>query len=205
MDSTLRLADEIDLDEIQAAKILLEADGDQTVLGRSLLECGIIRFHQQRNFLLDSIRLCIQIAADDGLDDGLRDGFSQIVESTIYCVPVAGLQSSLAGERFIPKCLGAMKALKEWLHKLAEKMNAVNLTSQVRPQEFQEAMEFSRTSIVQQHELVSVIMSSAIEKGQAEAKDFRDFIQVLKKTDRYDNLLGMSLQGYACLVRPCIN
>ncbi len=69
-------------------------------------------------------------------------------------------------------------------------MNASNLTGQVKPLEFREAIEFSRTSIVQQHELLAVIMCSAIEKGQAEAKDFRDFIQVLKRTDRYDHFLG---------------
>ncbi len=125
IDSTLRLADELDLDEIQAARILLEAEGDQAVLGQSLLECGIIRFHQQRMYLLDSIRLCIQIAADENIDDGLRDGFGQVVESTIYCVPAAGSHSLVGGGKLVPRCMSAMKTLKDWLQKLSEKDECV--------------------------------------------------------------------------------
>ncbi|KAH8889286.1 hypothetical protein GQ53DRAFT_748373 [Thozetella sp. PMI_491] len=68
-------------------------------------------------------------------------------------------------------------------------MSATSMMGTAKPLEFQEAIEFSRVSIVQQHELLAVILCSAIEKGQAEVQDFRDFIHTLRKTDRYDHLL----------------
>jgi nuclear pore complex protein Nup205 len=195
VENTLRLADELDYDEIETAKLLLEAEDDQEVLGRSHFECGIIRFHQQRKYLLDCIRLCINLANDDELSSDALDFFGAFVASTVYGSGLPGQVVNTAGQKIIPRCVSSMQDIKIWLQKIAEKVATTDLMYQNKPPvsvEFREAVEFSRVSLVQQHELLAVIMSSAVEKHQAGVKDFEDFIKLLKKADKYDHLLGKS-------------
>jgi nuclear pore complex protein Nup205 len=200
IESTLRLADEVELDEMEAAKILLDVQDDPEVPGNSLLERGLIRFHLQREYLLNCMRLCIQISNDEELDPEMHDAFEEIVHSSVFAVPGPGQPAT--GKKIIPKCLDAMRDIRAWLQKIQDKITTSSMMGQaVQAQtlEFQEAIEFSRKALVTQHEILAVIMSSAIEKQHAETQDFNDFFAMLKKIDRYDQLLGRQL----CEGMPC--
>jgi nuclear pore complex protein Nup205 len=190
IENVLRLADEVDQDELETAKLLLDAEeeGDRDVHDRSLFECGIIRFHQQRNYLLDCMRLCIEIANDDELEDAIRLGFRDVVEHDIYRSQV----QDDGRQKIVPRCIAAMQAIKAWLQQISDKVAALSVVSQAgsaEPHEFQEVIELSRLSLVQQHELLAVIVSTAINEGKVETKDFQDFLLVLKKADKYDHML----------------
>lgn len=50
--------------------------------------------------------------------------------------------------------------------------------------------DFSRMSLIQQHEGVSIMLLSAVEKRHVEARDFEDLLKLLQRLDRYDSLLG---------------
>lgn len=196
----LQLADELDLDEIEAAKLLLDAEGDQLLLGRPLLECGIIRFHQQRKYLLDCIRLCIQLTNDDELESDLQDVLGSYVDRHIYCAGAPGEQPVKAN-KIIPKAMSEMQEIKMWLQKLSDRVASASVlySGNMAPRpEFQETIEFSRLSLLQQHESLAVILCSAIEKRQAGTEDFRDFFKLLRKCDRYDHLTGKNH-----LLHPC--
>jgi nuclear pore complex protein Nup205 len=182
--TALNFADEMDLDEIEAVKYLLESQEDPVVLGRSLIECAIIRFHQQRKYALDALRLLLE--ADeldvDVEEPGASEATRAYVEARIF----------LSGtNRFLPRCMSAMASVKTWLQKINDKLAAAQTLSQatVRSEEM-ETVEFSRISLVQQHELLAVILCRSIEARQAEPNDFTEFIQSLKRADKYDTLLG---------------
>lgn len=185
----LLLSDELDLDEIEAAKCLLESQDDPSVLGRSLLECAIIRFHQQRKYTLDALRLLLEL---DSVEDDTEE--SGALE-TIKMFVAARLFQSRAGDTkgYVPRCMAAMGRIKVWLQKLGDKMSAAQALGQAKPDQLSEEMEtveFSRVSLIQQHELLGVILCRCVEKRQATVMDFMDFITTLKKQDKYDNLLG---------------
>ncbi|KAK0646661.1 nucleoporin Nup186/Nup192/Nup205 [Cercophora newfieldiana] len=193
---TFKMADELDLDELEAARLLLDAsaEGDPESWGRPLWECGMLRFHQERRFMLDCMRLLIEIAADEDLEDGLHDSFGEIVEERVYRVPRPGsTKTQVKDDKVVPKCTQAMLAVRQGLQAHVERMMAksmlaqANLMSKVGEQ--QEVYEFVRISMVEQHELLSVILCAAIEKRHAEVKDFKDFLAGLKKADKYDHLL----------------
>lgn len=188
------LADEVDLDEIEAARCLLESQEDPSTLGRSLLECGIIRFHQQRKYVLDAVRLLLEL---DGLDndvdetDGL-EGIKLYVAERLF-QPALGADTT---QRIVPRCMAAMKAIKSWLQKLGDKVAAAQTLGQTGPNRLSEEMEtveFSRVSLIQQHELLAVILCRSVEMRQASTADFEGFISFLKKADKYDALLGKIL------------
>jgi nuclear pore complex protein Nup205 len=174
--------------------VLLEAESDMDVLDRSLFECGIIRFHTQRQFLLDCMRRCIDITNDEELDEDTKDMIGELTEECVFGAAVPGGQAVTPG-KFVPRCMAAMADIRSWLQRITEKINTTNLMYQSRPAipaEFEESIEFSRTSLVSQHETLAVILCAAIEKHHSDAKHFKDFFTLLKKTDRYDQMLGKS-------------
>jgi nuclear pore complex protein Nup205 len=183
------LSDELDLDEIEAAKCLLESQDDPSVLGRSLLECAIIRFHQQRKYTLDALRILLELSS---MDDDMEEPGA--VEAVKLFVSARLFQSGpRRAKRYVPRCMAAMGKIKIWLQKLADKISAAQALSQVKPDQLSEEMEtieFSRVSLIQQHELLGVVLCRFVERRQAEVSDFMDFVATLKKVDKYDNLLG---------------
>ncbi|KAK9442641.1 hypothetical protein VB005_03704 [Metarhizium brunneum] len=185
----LLLSDELDLDEIEAAKCLLESQDDPSVLGRSLLECGIIRFHQQRKYTLDALRLLLELDSveDDAEESGALETIKMFVAARLF-------QSRTGGaKRYVPRCMAAMGKIKSWLQRLADKIAAAQALSQVKPDQLSEeveTIEFSRVSLIQQHELLGVVLCRLVEKRQADVSDFMDFVSTLKKLDKYDNLLA---------------
>ena len=188
----LLLADEIDIDELDAARCLLDSHDDPSVLGRSLLECGIIRFHQQRKYVLDALRLLLEL---DGMDDEVEE--ASPLEGVRMFVAARLFQAGPSGsKRLVPRCMAAMVKIRSWLQRLGDKIAAAQTLSQGTAgglSEEMETVEFSRLSLIQQHEQLGVILCRCIEKRQAEMPDFLDFISILKKADRYDTLLGKLL------------
>lgn len=183
----LQLADELDLDEVDSAKLLLDSQDDTRILGRPLLECGVIRFHQQRRYLLDCMRLCIQIRTSDDEELGsLQDVFGTYVTEHIY----GGRDNT----KTVSRCMAAMQDIKNWLQKLADRMTTANVVyAGAAPRlPYHEVVEFSRVSLAQQHELLALIMASAIDKRHTDPNDFKQLLKYLQKVDRYDHLLGMS-------------
>lgn len=188
-ESTLQLADELDLDEIDAARLLLDSEDDPITLGRPLLECGLIRFHQQRKFLLDCLRLCILLADDEDLEPDIQTVFGSYVTETIYGAPAPGQKAPLATKKIVPRCMAAMQDIRTWLQKLTDRATAASVLQERQPPEVKEMFDFSRMSLIQQHEGLAVILLNAVEKRNAEAKDFEDLLKLLQKMDRYDSLL----------------
>ncbi|KAL2200981.1 nucleoporin Nup186/Nup192/Nup205 [Corynascus similis CBS 632.67] len=189
----LRVADDLDLDELEAARILLDCDaeGDTETQSRPLWECAVIRFHQERRYLLDCMRLIAELAADDELEPGLQDSFGAIAEEKVFGIPPPGTR---AGEvkKAVPRFMEAMQNVRFMLQSMMEKAAARNVLQQaavVRAPENQETFDFSRSSLVEQHECLAAILHAAVEKRHATVKDFQEFIQTLRRADKYDHFL----------------
>lgn len=181
----LTLSEELSLDEAEAARCLLEALPDIAVLGRSLLECGIIRYHQQRKYVLDILRLLMDMEQlDDQLEDSaLLDALKTYIEESLFH----------RGGRLADRCLGAMATIKSWLSSIADKLAAAQTLGQrISASAELETIEYSRLSLLQQHEALGVVLCRAIEQRQAEVQDFKTLLESFRKADRYDILLGTS-------------
>lgn len=172
---------------MEAARYVLEAEDDPSTLGRSLLECAIIRFHRQRKFVLDSLRLLFEI---DELDDDQLDADVINVMQAYLSDNVLKDQSRA---RLLPRCVSAMQDVRSWLSRISDKMTAAAVLANGAGGEKPEGLdtlEFSRANLVQQHELLALILCRTVEKKLAEQDDFKNFLSQLKKIDKYDVLLG---------------
>lgn len=189
----LTLSDEVELDELEATRCLLESQDDPSTLGRTLLECAIIRYHQQRKYVLDAVRLLLEL---DGLEDEVAEpetleGIKVYVAERLF-QPGMGADAS---KRIVPRCMSAMKEIRSWLQKVGDKIAAAQTLGQSVAggmSEQMETIEFSRISLMQQHELLGVILCRSVEMRQASTEDFLDFVSTLQRADRYDALLGRS-------------
>ncbi|AEO68909.1 3bbc764c-1001-4794-a269-0296ef872e78 [Thermothielavioides terrestris] len=190
----LKVADELDLNELESARILLDCDaeGDPETQSRPLWECGVIRFHQERRYLLDCMRLCLEIAADDELEPGLQDAFGAVAEEKVFGIPPPGSQPELGAKKVVPRCMEAMQSVRSMLQSMLDKAAARNVLQQaslVRPPEIQETFDFSRASLVEQHECLAAILHAAVERRHATVGDFQEFLKTLQKVDKYDHFL----------------
>ena len=140
------------------------------------------------------MRLCVTIADDEDLEEeypSITAGMAEIVATNIFGATLPGQPAPPPDQKFVPRCMAAMLELRSWLQKLAEKVTVASvIQSSTLGREFQETIEFSQTSLIQQHESLTVLLCSAIEKRHAEAKDFENLIRLVKGADRYDHLLG---------------
>jgi nuclear pore complex protein Nup205 len=186
--NALQLADALDLDEIESARIVLEALVDAEVLGRSLLESSIIRFHQTRKYILVSFRLVLQASIDLNLPEVIRDALQDVVSRVLQ--PREGSDD---GPSFITKCLQNMREMKSMLQGLTDRINGASVLGQVQRSEFLETIEYQRASLVQQHESLGTIVHYLVKANYATPKDFEQILDVLKRADKYDNFLGKSL------------
>lgn len=97
--------------------------------------------------------------------------------------------------RLEPRCVSAMQDVRAWLTRISDKMMAAAVLANgargEKPEGF-DTLEYSRASLVQQHELLGLVLCRAVEKKLVEPSDFTHFLDELKKTDKYDVLLGKS-------------
>ncbi|KAI1860218.1 hypothetical protein JX265_010142 [Neoarthrinium moseri] len=177
----LQVADEIDLDELEASRLILDTEDDERILGRSRRECALIRFHQQRKYLLDCIRLLLELSKIDELPEEIEDWLASFVSELIL-----GDVPSAKAQKIVPRCMAAMNDIRAWLQRIVDQVAKANVLGQAGVAEFRETIEYSRVSLVQQHELVAVILCYAIDKRAATAQDFMDFFTALRRVDKYD-------------------
>ncbi|KAI0408790.1 nucleoporin Nup186/Nup192/Nup205 [Xylaria palmicola] len=187
----LQVADDLDLDEIDATRLALQAEDEERRLGRSRKECAIIRFHQQRKYLLTCMLLLLELSKEE--DELLADDasnnlgrLSQYVSHNILWSKTPGSADTAAKSRFVPACAGALTDIRAWLQKIAELANGAAMLGRATELETHEAYEFAHISLMQQHELLAVILCYAIEKHMAIESDFVSLLTEFRRASRYD-------------------
>ncbi|RYP41467.1 hypothetical protein DL767_000972 [Monosporascus sp. MG133] len=187
----LQVADDLDLDEVEAAKLVLDSEDNETEYGRPRRECAVIRFLQQRVYLLDCMRLLLELVKEE--DELLADGeddylglLGQFVDHSILRRTRPGQADPVAKDRFIPACMATMGEIRAWLQKLIDQKTSATVLGRSDDLQFQETADYTHGSLVRQHELLAVILCSAIEKHAATKDDFVNFIRALKTVDKYD-------------------
>ena len=83
-----------------------------------------------------------------------------------------------------------MGGIKGWLQNLADKVNSTSVLGQGHRVELLETIEYQRVSLVQQHESLGVIVLYLVKANYSIVADFEQLLDIVKKADKYDNLLG---------------
>lgn len=201
----LQLADALDLDEILAAQIFLDAQDDAILLGRSQLESAVIRFHRQRKYLLDCFRIVLEQSLGTGLDGALDEALDENDRLQLQQLVGAVLNAPQGSSQFIRKCLSAMANNRSWLQSLTEKVNSTSVLGQSQTPEFSEIIQFERLSLVQEHELLGIIISHLIKSNHSALTDLEYVLKIVKNLDKYDNLLVHYFPALGALIQTWVH
>lgn len=183
----LQVADELDLDELEAAQLLLDSARDAATNGRSHQLCAIILFHRQRMFILNIIRLLLDLSRLGEVPEEIEDWLGSNVDELIL-----GIGPSTKTQKLLPRCMAAMRDIRAQLQKIFDTVLGAQVRGSAGQSEFREIIEYSRYSLVQQHELLAVIACHCIDRRVGTTQDFTEFIAALRKIDRYDYSTGAS-------------
>ncbi|KAG9563410.1 nuclear pore complex subunit Nup192, partial [Aureobasidium melanogenum] len=158
----IQVADELDLDELDAARLNLQSENTAQELGRPTSMAAIFRFHGHRETLLECLRLTIQQAVDcENTDD--RDKF----------VTCAGLITEKPDATFWRKCVDAMAIVEQWLQKLQDRLNQIAMIGQTAHGYALETLQFEKQSLTKQHESLGAVISHLVKVGIATVDDYR--------------------------------
>ncbi|KAJ9665719.1 hypothetical protein H2201_004203 [Coniosporium apollinis] len=193
---TIQVADALDLDELESAKLYLAAQDDAQELDRSPLTASIIRFHERRQFLLECLRLVVAVSVDDDRDESIRQVFKEYVEE------VAGTKNGQRenASRYWRKCISSLGEIREWLQQLAERIQSASIIGQTPSPEMAEIYDFQRTSLTRQHESLAAITTDLVKCGYANVDELRFLLPTLQKLDRYDLILIHYIPVLICLI-----
>ncbi|KAK0123636.1 hypothetical protein ONS95_008651 [Cadophora gregata] len=188
----LQLANELSLDELDAARIFLEVQDETDSSGRSALTNSIIRFHQRRKTVLDCLLLILQQCADDDQDEAVREDMQAVVAQIV--------QPNNGSARYSQRCLTTMEDITLGLQGLAESLNRASLLGPAQQEEARDTIEYQRVSLIKQHESIGTIMVYLIKENHSVRSDFDRVLTTLQKADKYDNMLLHYIPALAAFI-----
>ncbi|KAL8930643.1 MAG: hypothetical protein Q9208_000514 [Pyrenodesmia sp. 3 TL-2023] len=183
-ESSIQLADALNLDEVESAKLILEAQDDAELLGRSTIVSAVIAFHERRQFLLESLRMLTKNTRDPDCEEVLRREQLQLVADVLEIKDGPARNGSL----FTRKCLRAMADIESWINALAESYQGTLALGQPTTTDYEELMSFQQTSLAQQHESLGAIMTYLINGGYTSVEDFYKLLEHLPTIERWNDI-----------------
>ncbi|KAI9790799.1 MAG: hypothetical protein M1816_004757 [Peltula sp. TS41687] len=181
----IQLADALNLDELEAARMLVRAQSDADSLGRSLLETCIIRFHSERKNLLSCIMLLLKMTVETEGDEATREYLTDYVGRL-----VSGSDGHVViRNSFALKCLTAMTDIMAWIQDLVDRIQGANILGAQQPAWYAEILDFQQTSLTLQHEDLGVIICYLVKGRHTRIRHFaHKLLRALRYIERYDQL-----------------
>ena len=183
-ESAIRLADILDLDEIQCARLLLQSQGCIESLDCPIFSSAIVSFHQRRQFLLECFRLTVSYSVDGGLEDDTQS----LSRAFLALVVEARDGSAPGGSAYVHKCLQATFDIERWLQELGDRAQGLQALGQRLSQADNDVLGFQQQSLTQQHESLSAIVSLLIKASYSSVENFYSFLDHLAKLERWNVL-----------------
>ena len=182
-ESATLLADTLDLDELESARLLLESQEDAELFNRSNVATAVIQFHERRQFLLECLRLLLKQSMAPELGEDIRDVSGQLITLILEAKDGPVHQRS----PYVQKCLKAMADIEKWLFALGERQQATLALGQTLEPEVSEIMGIQQQSLEQQHESLGAIVNHLIKANRTGIEDFSRLLEHLAKIDRWSD------------------
>lgn len=180
-ENAIQLAEAINLDEVESVRLLLDAQDDSEVLGKSMTISAIILYHQRRSWLLECLRLLLATSLDIDLDENIRITVREIVDLILETKDGPARNGSL----FLRKCLDAMPEIEKWLQALGEKIQGTLALGETPSPELDEITRFQRDALSRQHESLGAIINHLVRAGYSSVEDFFKLLDRMPKVERW--------------------
>lgn len=180
----IQLAEQLDLDEVEAARLLLDASEGSRGPNNSDAASAIIQFHERRQLLLESLRLVLKQTIGADSDDETRVILRELVTSILEIKDGPARNGSL----YAQKCLAGMAENERWLRALGERIQRALTLDQQPGSELDEILQFQQASLGHQHESLGAILTYLVKANYTGVEDFYKVLDHLPSLDRWNSL-----------------
>lgn len=146
---------------------------------------SILTFHERRQFLLECLRLTVELSLDS---EDTEKGKEPLRELVRLILGTNNNQSQI-GSMFWRKCISSMADLERWLQQLTERLQSASVIGQVYSAEALELLRFQSYSLTRQHESLGALASYLVKAAFTTSEDLRILIAQVTLIDRHDALL----------------
>ncbi|KAK3113525.1 hypothetical protein LTR53_009103 [Teratosphaeriaceae sp. CCFEE 6253] len=156
--SALMVADELNLDELDAAKLCVDVSPDPGTSAEATLALrAVLHFHDHRRVLLEVMRLLLQQCSDAHSSED--DGVSGLLQQTMDSVMKSPKGPTDAGSQLWQKCIAGLAETEAFLTGFNNRRQTMDMTGQLPYGQVAEAFEAQQILLTRQHEsLVSVLV-----------------------------------------------
>lgn len=181
--NVLQIADELDLDELESAHLFIEGQEYASALDRSPIVTAILRFHQQRQFLLEDLQLILQLV-HDGTVEGL---VAEALQTFVNLVLEDPDRQSAKGTKYWRKCVGYLNDVEAWLQRVADRSQRASVLGESFTTDAKQILEIEAAALNSQHESLASICTYLIQNN-LEGTDLRNIIARIRAFDKHDML-----------------
>lgn len=183
-EQAIQLADILDLDELEAARLLLAGQEAAESLDRSPLVTAVIFFHKKRHFLLECLYLVLKFSLDVDSDDIMRHTLQEVVALVLETKDGPARNGPL----FTRKCVTAMASCEKWLLNLTEQTQRILTLGQAPSPEIDEIIVYQQRSLCQQHEVLAIIVTLLVKGRYSAVEDFHKVLDYMPTIDKWGSL-----------------
>ena len=173
------VADTLDLDELDAARLCIQTDADDSAQQAGTLPLrAVLRFHTGRATLLECVRLVLQ-QSNEALVSGEEDLVSRLQPAVDALLKghSTGATVGLTGGGFFARCLDCLKDIEDSLKRVSDHRTALLMTGQSLDSGEGEVVHVQHMLLTRQHESLLSVMANLLDASiSLEQTEFRQLI-----------------------------
>ncbi|OCT45321.1 nuclear pore complex protein [Cladophialophora carrionii] len=191
------IATTLDLDEIEAGRLVIQSQQDLTLAQDSLVMDVVSKFHNRRDLLLQCLRITLQYSLTLEPDNEVR----RVFETTIGSVLDIDKGVPGNGSVFTRKCLSTLEEIERFQAKIADALQSKAVLGGPRGAEFYATLEFQRDSLFKQHEALACVLAYLFQGDFTNQEDLRKLHAVLPRWKSLDCNLIHYLPAFSAAFR----
>ncbi|GAB7328561.1 hypothetical protein MBLNU13_g00515t1 [Cladosporium sp. NU13] len=178
-DSAIEVSDELDLDELEAAKLCLIIVNDAQDEPDTISLRAILHYHRQREVMLDCARMIFRKAADQDADDEN----AQYLQDIVARVMMGEERRPSERSAYWRKCIEGLTDVEASIRKTQDHVQLIAMTGQSLATPNGEALQAQRMFLAHQHETLAAIMTYIIRGNHVLPEDFRQLLSKAASTE----------------------
>jgi nuclear pore complex protein Nup205 len=191
------IATALDLDEIEAGRLVIQSQQDLTLSEDSLVMDVVSKFHNRRDLLLQCLRIVLHQSLNLDPEDDVKRVFRAAITQTLD----SGQGNAGNGSAFTRRCLDTLEEIEKFQAKVLDSLQSQAVLGGPRGAEFYATLEFQRDSLFKQHEALACVLSHLFQGDYANQEDLRKLHAVLKRWKGLDFNLIHYLPAFSAAFR----
>ncbi|KAF2225848.1 nucleoporin Nup186/Nup192/Nup205 [Elsinoe ampelina] len=178
----IQVAEELDLDELDAARLVLETQSESADLGRPVAFGAIIHFHDEREATLLALSSLFQRACDTDLDENrgnIQNAVDMIIRDDVDKPP--------SRSYYWRRCIKGMEDIEGWIKRTRDRMASIQVIGETSAY-VGLILNHQRGSLVRQHESLAIIARSLVNLGHTTIDDYRLLTTKVAAQDSFDEI-----------------